>query len=188
MDEQQSGWGGPRPNSGPKRKYISVKLPLPDYADVIEAARLSGFDTEQDYIRSEIFRDARDTIARETGAPLCSVCEMCAGEIECAVCKKWFCGFHYAKTHDDDEEPFERKKGMTIHEALSASDVDCAEYVNANNIAYNVDGSGDGWFVTSGVSGMPVSETQHFESRSQAIAALPDGIRDARGWESIESE
>jgi hypothetical protein len=107
MDEQQSSWGGPRPNSGPKRRYISVKLALPDYADVVEAARLAGYDTEQDYIRSEIRMDARDTIARQRGSPLCSVCELHAGDIECPVCKKWFCGFHYAKTHIGEDEPFE---------------------------------------------------------------------------------
>lgn len=106
-DDILSSWGGPRPNSGPKRKYISVKLPLPDYADVIEAARLAGYDTEQDYIRSEIFNDARDTIARQTGEPLCSVCELHAGVIECSICDKRFCAFHYEKTHIGDEEPFE---------------------------------------------------------------------------------
>jgi hypothetical protein len=107
-DDTLSNWGGPRPNSGPKRKYISVKLALPDYADVIEATRLAGYDTEQDYIRAEIFRDARDTIARETGEPLCSVCELRAGDIECPVCNKWFCGFHYAKTHIGEDEPLKK--------------------------------------------------------------------------------
>ena len=110
MDEQQSSWGGSRPNSGPKRKYISVKLPLPDYASVEEAARLAGYDNAQDYIRSEIFMDARDTIARLSDEPLCSVCELHAGDIECAVCKKRFCGFHYEKTHIGDDDPFEQNQ------------------------------------------------------------------------------
>lgn len=108
MDEQQVNWGGARPNSGPKRKYISVKLPLPEYASIEDAARLAGYDSEQDYIRAEIFMDARDTIARETGEPLCSVCELHAGTIECHFCNKWFCEFHYAKTHIGEDEPFER--------------------------------------------------------------------------------
>jgi|SRR5215469_4750258 len=96
--DTSSNWGGSRPNSGPKRKYISVKLPLPEYASVEEAARLAGYDSGQDYIRSHILMAARDTIARETGEPLCS------------VCKKWYCGFHYEKVHNDDEESFEQQK------------------------------------------------------------------------------
>ena len=77
---------------------------------------------------------------------------------------------------------------MKIIEALNASDVDCAEYVNENGIAWNIDGAGDGWYVTSGVDGMPVSSTEHFDSRDQAIASLPAGVAETDKWEAVESD
>lgn len=77
---------------------------------------------------------------------------------------------------------------MKLIDALNASPIDWAEYVNENGIAWNVDGSGSGWYVTSGVEGMPVSDTNKFETRDLAIASLSSDVASAEKWEPVESE
>lgn len=77
---------------------------------------------------------------------------------------------------------------MNLIDALNASECDCAQYVNENGIAWNVDGSGDGWYVTSGQEGMPPTDTKQVETRDAAIAYLPGDIATSEKWEAIESE
>ena len=77
---------------------------------------------------------------------------------------------------------------MNLIDALNESACDAATYINQNNIEWNVDGSGDSWYVTSGVSGMPVSETHEFTTRDAAIASLPAVIAASEDWEPTESE
>lgn len=77
---------------------------------------------------------------------------------------------------------------MKLIEALDASDCDCAEYVNLHNIVFNIDGSGDGWYISECVGDMPPHTTQHFATREQAIASLPVEVAESDEWEFIESE
>lgn len=77
---------------------------------------------------------------------------------------------------------------MKLIDALNESACDAATYINQNGIEWNIDGSGDSWYVTSGVSGMPVSETHEFATRDAAIASLPADVREADEWEATESD
>lgn len=77
---------------------------------------------------------------------------------------------------------------MKVLEALIQSRYDAATYLNQNGIRYNVDGSSGDWYVTYGVDAMPVSHTQKYATRKQAISALPEDVALSEEWEALDGE